>query len=178
MGYAEKSLQFPRGETANQSGWLTLTSTTMGDLIGNVFEVPDTVHGTGIPVKLRAVRLEAGVTGALKAMEFGSDALDFRRTVAGYADTAGAITKPLDELYDGVVLAQYDIVYLVYEGPTTVTLGGTVTAGQALSCDSSGTYVACTAGKTPSVIAQEGGDSGDDVVVYVLPGLSPADPAS
>lgn len=171
-GY-EEALQFPRGTTYSDRGLVTMSSTTRDDLLGKIRNVPDTIHGRGIPVELRYVRLAAAITGDKLAVIFDTDE-GFGRIVSGYDGTGGGISKPLDELYDGMTLTQYDIVYVVESGPCTVTLGGTVSAGNYLSTDSASKYIVATTGLVVTAIAIEGGDANEEVVVHVLAGLKPA----
>jgi len=141
----KNALPFPRGGTASDWGQVTLDDTTYDHLEGKIFEVPDTVHGTGQLVKLRAVKNDSGsaITVARAFMGFSkTSAHDFGRRCNGTA-AAGAPCKPMDDAYTvGQSIPDDDIFFVVEEGPcyvkteaSAVALTGT---GNVVASDASG----------------------------------------
>lgn len=129
----ERGLPFPRGKTYGD-GVVTLTDTTAKHLEGKVYEVEDTVYGTGQTIKLRVVKNDSGadITVARKFMKFsGTDANDFGRRCAGFASTAGSVCKPLDEAYTvGATIPDDDLFYVLEEGWGKVnTAAGSISLG-------------------------------------------------
>lgn len=117
-------LPFPRGSTYNQDGVLTMTASYADHLEGKIYEVPDTVHGTGQTVKLRIVR-NAGseITAANVLYEFDTNALDFGRVINTVTDGVGEPCKPLDDDYTaGKKIAQYDLLYVVESGLCSILM--------------------------------------------------------
>lgn len=141
---AEKTLPFPRGQTASDSGLVDLDDSTFSDLEGKIFEVPDTEHGTGEAILLRAVKNDSGsdITVARKFMRFAINALDFGRRVAGVVNAAGAVCKPVDDAYAvGFVILDDDIFYVVERGKCGVLTESSAVAldaGAVVASDSSG----------------------------------------
>lgn len=117
----ENDLPFPRGKTACD-GWVTPSADLYKDLAGRIYEVQDTVHGTGEMVQLRLVQASNAITAAKKFMKFSvSSALDFGRVISGVNDVQGGPCKPLDDAYPaGFVIPQYDYCYVVEKGPCSV----------------------------------------------------------
>lgn len=145
---AERALPFPRGRTMGDDQ-LTLDDDTHKGLEGNVYEVPDTVHGTGKPVKLRVVKNDTGgdITVARKLCEFdGTDEYDFGRRVTSFGNNIsghGVVCKPIDDAYTaGATIDQYDLFYVVEEGYCdVVTESGAVSLpmGTPVTANSTGT---------------------------------------
>lgn len=141
---AEKTLPFPRGSTNSDAGLVDLDDSSFSDLEGKIFEVPDTVHDTGQPILLRAVKNDSGsdITVARTFMGFStSSPNDFGRRVSGLA-AAGAICKPMDDAYAvGFVIPDDDIFYVVERGPcdvNTVSSACDLAAGVGAASASSG----------------------------------------
>jgi len=140
----EKTLPFPRGSTASDAGLVSLDDSTFSELEGKIFEVPDTVHGTGQPILLRAVKNDSGaaITVARKFMRFALAALDFGRRVAGFVNAAGAVCKPLDDAYTvGFSIPDDDIFYVVEAGKCNVLTEASAVAldaGSVVASDASG----------------------------------------
>lgn len=140
-------LPFPRGKTYADSV-VIMTDADVNRLEGRVFEVPDTIHGTGMKVKLRVVKNDSAgaITVARRLMKFSTDAKDFGRRVAGYASVRGQICKPLDDMYaeKGVgTIADDDLFYVVEGGPCKVNTGsGSISlAAQAPVCTDASGYI-------------------------------------
>lgn len=144
----DHNLPFPRGQTFGD-GVLTLSDTYHHAQEGRVYEVPDTVHGTGVKVKLRVVKNDTGaaITVARNLCEFdGPDAYDFGRRVTSFGNNLsgqGVVCKPLDDAYAvGQVIPDQDLFYVCEEGPCTIlTETGVVAlpAGTALAANAQGT---------------------------------------
>lgn len=180
----DNSLPFPRGKTYSD-GEGTPDSTYGAHLIGRVFETYDSQHSTAHKVKLRVVRLENAVTipGTAaaplhKLYAFGTDAKDLGRTLTGTLAGAGVICKPIDDAYAGAkVLAQYDLVYVIEEGPCKITTGATtVNLAQfdSVTSDSVGCVAAADAVVGQFVVGtiDAATDAEDtEVLVYVRGGL-------
>ena len=129
LSISKLALPFPRRNTAG-GGRLTLNDTTFAELEGKVFEVPDTVHNTGVNTLLMAVKNDTG--GAMTvARTFGSfsaagSTYDLGRRIGAFpCVTQGGICLPLDDAYTvGNTIPQYDIFYVVLRGWCTLaTLG-------------------------------------------------------
>jgi hypothetical protein len=164
------SLPFPRGDTAS-GGAKTPAAGYHPDLAGRVFSAPDTVHGTGATVKLRAVRNGASsLTVARKGIAYDTTALYHGVQTSGIAASAGVPSSPLDDAYVvGKVIAAYDIFWVVEEGPVSVIgkNSGTITADAAQAVQSDGTYANATAGQAVAGMA-DAALSGDGSTTFVL----------
>jgi len=141
MGTPENVLPFPRGRTACD-GFVTPTAALYSQLMGQVYEVHDTVHGTGQKVKLRAMKLEADITVARKFFKPGTTALDFGRTIAALNNSAGGVAWALDDAYTvGDTLLANDVVYFIDKGPVylrTETSSVSLAQGGGVVSDGSG----------------------------------------
>ena len=177
------SLPFPRG-TWYSDGVLTMTATLAQDMEGRVFEVPDTVHGTGQKVKLRVVRNATGsaITVARNFCEFSvGTSLDFGRKIGAFGSSVskqGALAKPLDDAYTvGATIPANDLFYVCEAGPCGVLTESVVVslaAGAAVVCDAAGRingaaaaagqYVVGTIDRSAVVLDEE-------VIVHVNEGL-------
>ena len=157
---SESKLPFPRGRTMSDFNngvsvaELAATPTMWDELPGNIYEVADTVHGTGIPVKLRVVRnAGAAYTVTRRAIKFGVVAKDFGR-VAGSGtvnNVLGGVCKPIDDAYAIVkatggiaaIIPAYDLFYVVEEGPCFMISDSTTpTVGQECQSSATGTIAA------------------------------------
>ena len=140
----EKVLPFPRGTTYSQCGkdgtgaLVTMADATAKELEGRLYQVRDTLHGTGQWITLRCVKNDNGDTAfALdrKLVYFNSaSAGDYGRRVGGLttANIQGRFCKPMDDAYYyGVqdtsatsarfhTCAAMDLFYVVDEGPCRV----------------------------------------------------------
>jgi hypothetical protein len=184
-----KALPFPRGETYSQGRTALLDANFGSHLIGKLFYSADTEHSTNEGVVLRVVKLEAAVTipGTAaaplhKLYAFGTTAKDFGRTLTGALAAAGVICKPLDDAYAGAqVLPQYDLAYVIDEGPCNITTGATaVSLAQhaAVSSDAVGCVAAdaTTSGQyVVGVIDEASTAESTEVLVHVVGGLTPSD---
>ena len=141
------SLPFPRGQAYSDAGAVTMTDTLANDLLGRIFKVKDTVHGTGEEVLLRAVKNDTDaaivVANEDRALQkFAVGALDFGRKIAGDASVAGSICKPIDDAYpDNFSIPDDDVFYVVERGPCYCTTGAAdvgLTAGDAVSTHTDG----------------------------------------
>ena len=169
MAY-KQNLPWPRGSVASDGSGITMAETTWGNLEGQLFEVPDTKHGTGNPVVLRAVRNHSGsaITSANKCVRFASGDGDIGRKVAGFCNAQGQVGKPIDDcLPVGTSIASHDLFYVVEAGPCDIvacdsaTEAAALVVGTLLTTDSGGTvdnaaastgdYILGVADETPTV---------------------------
>ncbi len=154
-----KQLPFPRGDTRSYRGLVTLSDTTFKDIEGRLFEVEDTVHGTGLPVILRCVKNDEGgditISTAKKILrEFAttSDTDWGRRMIEG--TNAHAVAKPIDDYYaetSGLAtIPEDDLYYVVEDGPcyaySDADANPAIVAGQAVSMDADGACLISVAG--------------------------------
>jgi hypothetical protein len=119
----------------------------MGDLTlqeyeGKLYEVPDTVHGTGINPILVVLKNDTGsaITVARKFGEFSAaTALDYGRRIGTFpCDTEGEPVCALDDAYTvGATIADNDLFYgLVYGWCTIATQAVSNFAAQMPVCSS------------------------------------------
>lgn len=127
MSAYERLLPFPRGETLEEGNTNLLGALSNDQLLGKVFRATDTIHGTGQDVWVMAVKNDSGaaITAAHRCVEFDTTALDFMRKVSGFCDTAGWVSLPIDDAYDGYSLKDHCIFYVVVKGPCYVTTEAT-----------------------------------------------------
>ena len=141
----DNALPFPRGGTMSDFGQVTPTDTMYSHIEGRIYRVPDTVHGTGEVVYLRAVKNDSGadITSArvFTGLSTPSD-YDFGRRCSGVVGSAGAVCKPMDDKYPvGTVIPDDDIFWVVEAGPCGVLTEVTavnLAAGGAVASDASG----------------------------------------
>lgn len=175
-------LPFPRGGTYGDGGanGLTLDDNTASHLEGRIYEVEDTIHGTGGKTKLRIVKNDtsADITVARAFGEFSVGALDFGRRIGTFpADTAGAIVKPLDDAYVvGTKIPDDDLFYVVEAGPCAVKAEATIStaaAGLACATDNKGLVdgAVCPEGSYSPGVLDATPEANKDVVVWVNEGL-------
>lgn len=177
---SEKTLPFPRGRTYGD-GVVTLDDTSASHLEGQIFEVEDTVHGTGEKVFLRCVKNDSGaaITTARRLYKFSTtDLLDFGRRISGLVHANGMICKPMDDAYpEGTSIPKFDLFYVVEKGNCYVTLESVavaLAAGDAVACDQSGFLDGAVAGAGEYVVGIIDVDAGvvsADVVVHVAAGI-------
>jgi hypothetical protein len=183
----EKTLPFPRGGTY-LDGVVTGSDTLASHLEGKLYEVDDTVHGTGHKVILRCVKNDTGsaITIARSFAKFSTTSqYDFGRRVGTFPnDTAGGVCKPMDDAYTvGNTIADDDLFYVVEEGPCWVTSEATtynITAGDALASDASGLVNGAAAAAGEYVVGTadlQGTAESTAVVVHVAGGLVNSDAA-
>lgn len=145
----ERCLPFPRGRTLSQAGGdigeLSLDDDKFSGWEGRIFEVDDSVHGTGETVRLRCVKNDTSgdITVARKFAEFGANAGDFGKRIGDFPGTnAGFVCKPLDDAYVvGFTIPEDDLFWVVESGPCSVLTNGdtlSLTAGDALAMDTDG----------------------------------------
>jgi len=178
------ALPFPRGGTMSDWGQITGSDTMWHQLEGKIVKVVDTLHGTGQEMLLRIVKNDSGgaLTVARKFMGFSvTDAGDFGRRSSGFAG-AGKVCKPLDDAYTvGQVIPQYDLFYVVEEGPcyvkteaSAVALTGT---GNVVASDASGfvngTPCAQASEYAAGVINAAAITVATDIMVQISRGLNP-----
>ena len=176
MGYAPKCLPWPRGETMNESGWLTLTSTTLDEVLGLIFETTD---DNGRELKLRVVRADAALTDVgRKAVSYTAGKVG--RNVDALCDTDGEICSIVDDAYATTKdIAQYDAFYVVEEGDvlaiaeSAVNAAGVKVMGKASADD----VTVATAGSYIIGFANDAVSSGS-ASIHVCGGLKPSDPAT
>jgi hypothetical protein len=180
---AEKNLPFPRGRTYGDNV-VTLDDDSASHLEGQIFEVEDTVHGTGRKVLLRCVKNDTGAaitidTSRRLLQRFSENALDFGRRVAGNTDQAGDICKPMDDAYpNGTSIPDNDLFYLVDGGPcycTTEAAAVSLLAHDSVAADSSGRINGAVAAAGEFIIGQIDAATqltDTQVVVHVNAGLA------
>jgi hypothetical protein len=105
----------------NADGLLTMGDLTLQQFEGKIYEVPDTVHKTGIKPKLIVLKNDtsAAITVARKFGEFSAaTALDYGRRIGTFpCDTEGAVVCPLDDAYTvGATIADNDLFYGIVYG--------------------------------------------------------------
>ncbi|KKL99534.1 hypothetical protein LCGC14_1813440 [marine sediment metagenome] len=177
---SEKTLPFPRGKTYGDRV-VTLNDTTAKHLEGQIFEVEDTEHGTGMKVFLRCVKNDSGgsITSARRLYKFSTtDLLDFGRRISGLVHEDGMICKPMDDAYPvGTVIVDNDLFYVVEKGLCSITLEPTtvsLAAGDAVTTDQSGFLDGAVAGAgeyVVGIIDVDAAVASVDVVVHVAAGL-------
>ena len=121
-------LPFPRGSTWSDKSGMTLTASIANELTGRLFVVKDTQHDTGIRVILRCVRtnvaLTVGGTASVplhQIFSFDGDTKDWGTEIDAITGAVGEVGKPIDDAYPGAyVIPQYDLCYVVEEGPTKI----------------------------------------------------------
>lgn len=127
----KNTLPFERGDTFNEGSWLTLDDTVLKSLEGRTFWAKDTVHNSGMPVGLIAVKNDTGaaITIARKFCKFSAtDKFDFPRRIGTFPNnTAGGICVALDDAYTvGNTIPDDDIFWCVFWGPVNVLTAATV----------------------------------------------------
>lgn len=136
FGIESAALPFPRGNTFNDAppsgGLVTLGDTGLSEYEGKIYEVPDTVHGTGRPVLLMIVKNDTGaaITVARKFCKFSAaTALDWGRRIGTFPNnTAGGVCVPLDDAYTvGKSIADDDLFYVLLYGPCSIVTPSAVT---------------------------------------------------
>jgi len=187
MSYTDRTLPFPRGETYNESGLLTLTNYSYwSHLEGQRFKVPDTVHSTGADVELIVLRNGSGsaITSEARLLKFGTAALNFGRVAGGFNNVAGGVAVPLDDAYTASKsIASNDLFYAVLSGPCNVKTEASsvnLAQGAAVASDASG-YIngaAAAAGETViGVIDQASTTVAESVVVHIINPLKKSEAA-
>jgi len=185
MSYGDKSLPFPRASTYFQGGAVD-TNKDLTTVIGCVREVPDTVHGTGTKVKLRAVKNASGsaITIARKFYKFDTGALDLGREIKGLNNVAGGLCKPMDDAYTvGNTIAAGDVFWVVESGycyGVTEASSVNLAAGDAIASDASGLVngAKAAAGEySPATITVASTTKAETVVLLVNDGLVNAEAA-
>lgn len=141
MSSFELNLPFPRGKTACD-GVNTPVAGNHEQFVGKEYLVDDSVHGTNVMVRLRAVKLESNITFARKLYKFDTDALDFGSQITGVNDSAGGPCIALDDKYTvGESLLANDVVWAIVEGPCfllTELTSVSLTAHNLVTSDASG----------------------------------------
>ncbi len=173
-------LPFPRGQAYSDAGVVTMTDTLANDLLGRIFRTKDTVHGTGEEILLRVVKNDTGaaivVANEDRALQRFStiDLHDFGRKIAGEANAAGIVCKPIDDAYpDNFSIPDDDLFYVVERGPCYCTSDGTATslnAGDGVSSGADGQLngVPAAAGHYVVGMISEDADAVDTQVVVVI----------
>lgn len=135
----DHNLPFPRGQTFSD-GVLTMTDQFHSAQEGRVYEVDDTVHGTGVKIKLRVVKNDTGaaITVTREFAQFSGpptghgDVLDFGRRIGRVGvnlSAHGVIVKPIDDAYTvGQVIPAGDLFYVIESGWATVLTEGVLVA--------------------------------------------------
>jgi hypothetical protein len=178
-------LPFPRGRTASDflngksQTELDADTTWLAELEGRIYTVPDTVHGTGLPVKLRVVRnvgADYTVTDPVKLLKFDTAASSFGRKTSAVTSATGSVCKPIDDAYAaGAIIYTYDLFYVVEAGPCSIAITGTTTptTGQSVMCHTDGTVSATktTAGSYDLGVIDYTPNSEGEAIIHVNDGL-------
>lgn len=160
----QTTLPFPRGKTAC-GGVLTADATIFKNLEGKVFEVPDTQHKYGSPVKLRVVRNASGSAITVtkgKLYKFATGAGETGGQIAGLNTTAGGVCKPIDDAYAASFsIPANDLFYVVEAGRCDVLTCASTTGAALYTTSGIGAQMQCSAG---SVLAETAAAAGDFVL--------------
>jgi hypothetical protein len=176
-------LPFDRGAT--MSHWnvfsKTLDANSWLGLAGQRFWVRDTVHETGAPVCLIALKNgAAALTVAKKFVKLSTASAEYRAgVITGYNDTAGGVCIALDDQYTvGKEIPAYDIFFGVLIGPVKVTSEASavsLTAGDPVASDASGLLdgASATAGQyVVGTVDQDAAATDTDTLIYASGNLS------
>lgn len=181
-----RALPFPRGSTFGDMGNKTMTAAIARavNLAGRVYEVPDTVHGTGKMVQLRVVQNETGldITVARKCYAFSVASAEYFGAEVRNTSGVGEVCKPLDDAYVvAAVIPAHDLFYVLESGPCGIltTSNGVVnlSAGWAVSSDDEGRIGIARSAAGYYVIGsiqQASVTNNEEVVVDVQEGLANA----
>lgn len=176
--YAQKTLPFPRGETFNEGDLVTMGDTYFDHLEGQVFEVEDTEHDTGVKTLLMIVKndSDAAITPANQLLRFSTGSKDFGRRITGETNSAGMVCVPIDDAYgSSPAIADNDLFYVVVDGWCDIMTGATaidLSAHDAVTCDNSGALGAAAAAAGEFVIGTiDQASTDEDTAVRVLVGL-------
>jgi hypothetical protein len=157
FGIESAAPPFARGYTFNDAppsgGLVTLGDTGLSEYEGKIYEVPDTVHGTGRPVLLMIVKNDTGaaITVARKFAAFSAaTSLDHGRRIGTFPNgTAGGVVVALDDGYTvGKSIADDDLFFVLIYGPCSIGTPAAVTnltAGESVASDNAG-LIANTSG--------------------------------
>lgn len=127
------NLPFPYGSTYF-GGRSDLISQTDGvNLEGSTYEIEDPNYGTNARVRLRVVRNMGSVRiKASHGVRFGATANWVGRKIRGYTASSGDLGLAVDDALTTSV-AQYDLFYVVEQGPVLARAGTLVTGVTALT---------------------------------------------
>lgn len=152
MDYSQP-LPFARGTTHFGSISGNTPDANVGNnLLGQIFVVRDTVHGTGKPIYLQAVRnTSGGPLYAKKSVIYDTSALPETAVNAYSYLGTGPIAGVVDDQYGSKAIPNNDIFWIVVNGPCDVTnsfttMGANVAIGDYVSSvTAAGTTAATTA---------------------------------
>lgn len=142
-----RALPFPRGSTFGDRGVKTMTAAIARavNLAGRVYEVEDSVHGTGKLVNLRVVQNETGadITVARTLYKFSSASAEYFGREINFRSGIGNVCKPLDDKYTvGETIPEHDLFYVLESGPCGILTSSdglvNLQAGWAVSSDDEG----------------------------------------
>lgn len=174
--YAQKTLPFKRGETFNVDSVVTMGDTGFDHLEGQIFEVEDTEHDTGVKVLLMVVKNDTGsvITPANQLLRFNSaTAKDFGRRIVGATNAAGMVCVPIDDAYaSSPTIADDDLFYVVLRGWCNIMSGATsinLSAHDPVTCDNAGALGAAATAAGEFVIGTiDQATTDEDTAVRVL----------
>lgn len=120
---SSNQLPFERGTTYGD-GQLTPTDAMAERLKGDVYEVTDTLHDTGLPVFLRVVQNDKATAKTVGrpgiVFPFTTSATSFGKRLSDTYSGDGEFGKPLDDFYTAkevTSIPAYDLMYVVEGGP-------------------------------------------------------------
>lgn len=151
----DNNLPFERGDTyfglgAGDAINSTEATYAFKSLAGREYVVNDPDYD-GLPVKLKVVQYDG--SGNLTADALCVDYTDANFTK--FSDlapgAAGDVAHPLDHKYEGKVIRDLDLCYVVVDGPCEVEGGATVSAGEPVGADTDGQLIASIAAHNYSV---------------------------
>lgn len=168
----DNNLPFERGETyfglgAGDAIDSTKAAYAFNSLAGREYVVDDPDYD-GLPVKLKVVQYDG--SGDLTADALCVDYTDANFTK--FSDlapgAAGDVAHPLDHKYEGKIIRDLDLCYVVVDGPCEVEGGATVSAGEPLGTHTDGSLIAAIAGHNYCVgIAIDAVADGSNSTVWV-----------
>jgi hypothetical protein len=177
MGW-EENLPFPRGQTLfglGAGGSITPVAADVlaeyGHLLGREFTVMDPDY-QGRAVTLKVVQYDGSgnLTADARCVDYSNASLTVFSDLAPGA--AADIAHPLDHKYEGKVIKDGDLCYVVVKGPCECEFAAAVTALTTnLSTDTAGKLVAAQAGD-PYVVGYAEDAGGTDTNATVVVGMS------
>lgn len=129
------NLPFPRGSTYWEGDSQAISASEASHLEGATYVVNDERYGTARRLVLRVARNMGAVRlKASHGVRFGATSDYIGRKVRGYTASAGDLGMAVDDQLTTSV-AQYDLCYLVEEGPVLCAAGSLVTGTTALTAN-------------------------------------------
>lgn len=169
---ANENLPFARGETYFGVGAQTITQANSDAagvaLIGSEYVVRDPDYN-GAKVTLRIMQLTgANITATAQLVDLvGETAVSFSDQIPA----AGERSFPLDHKYVGKVISQYDLCYVVVDGPCEATGGATIAAGLSIMAQGTdGEFLAATSTNWAIGLTVDAASNGTTTTIMVTRG--------